>query len=86
MLLYRPTITTRGRRVVMAGSAPAYRAMLLDDVVMGETIKLTTTDDSLTKVRNKTCRNVPQTVFGTYTSKIGEPGGDLNYDESIGVY
>jgi hypothetical protein len=45
--------------------------MLLNDVVMGKTTKLTTTDESLTKPP------------GGHDSVIGEPGGDLNYDESI---
>ncbi|KAH9067953.1 ADP-ribosylation, partial [Lactarius vividus] len=55
------------------GSASSNRAMLLNDVVMGEGIKLTTTDESLTKPP------------AGYDSVIGEPGGDLNYDESIGA-
>jgi len=54
-----------------AGSASANKAMLLNDVVMGKTVKLTTTDESLTKPP------------GGHDSVIGEPGGDLNYDESI---
>jgi len=48
-----------------------YRAMLLNSVVMGRTIKLTTTDESLTKPPDG------------YDAVVGEPGGDLNYDESI---
>jgi len=46
-------------------------AMLLNDVVMGKGIKLERTDTSLTKP--------PQ----GYDSVIGEPGGDLNYDEAV---
>ncbi|KAH9177723.1 hypothetical protein EDB89DRAFT_1934123 [Lactarius sanguifluus] len=53
------------------GSASSNRAMLLNDVVMGKGIKLTATDESLTKPP------------AGYDSVIGEPGGDLNYDESI---
>jgi len=45
--------------------------MLLNDVVMGKGIKLERTDTSLTKP--------PQ----GYDSVIGEPGGDLNYDEAV---
>jgi len=45
--------------------------MLLNDVVMGKTIKLTTSNESLTKPP------------AGYDSVVGEPGGDLNYDESI---
>ncbi|KAN0124651.1 hypothetical protein V8E53_015719 [Lactarius tabidus] len=54
-----------------AGSASMNRAMLLNDVVMGKTVKLTTTDESLTEPP------------GGYDSVIGEPGGVLNYDEAI---
>jgi hypothetical protein len=45
-------------------------AMLLNDVVMGKTIKLTITDQSLTRVRTASefVENVPRTVFGTYTA------------------
>jgi len=45
--------------------------MLLNSVVMGKTVKLRTNDESLTQ---------PPSGFD---SVIGEPGGDLNYDESI---
>ncbi|KAI0300493.1 hypothetical protein B0F90DRAFT_1951105 [Multifurca ochricompacta] len=54
-----------------AGSASPNRAMLLNDVVMGKTIKLKTTNTSLTKPPPG------------YDAVIGEPGGDLNYDECI---
>ncbi|KAI9465774.1 hypothetical protein BJY52DRAFT_1143683 [Lactarius psammicola] len=57
-----------------AGSASLNKAMLLNDVVLGKTVKLTTNDESLTKPP------------GGNDSVIGEPGGDLNYDESIGAY
>jgi len=53
------------------GSASPNRAMLLNDVVMGEAIKLRTSDQSL-----------KQPPPG-YDAVIGEPGGDLNYDECI---
>ena len=66
--------------------------MLLNDVVMGKTVKLTTNTPSLTQVR---CTDSvdryfvlhpgsPQPPAG-YDAVIGEPGGDLNYDESIGT-
>jgi len=45
--------------------------MLLNDVVMGKTIKLVTNNESLT-----------QPPAG-YDAVIGEPGGDLKYDECI---
>ncbi|KAH9967415.1 hypothetical protein BC827DRAFT_1173986 [Russula dissimulans] len=52
-------------------TASPWKAMLLNDVVMGKAIKLTWTDTSLTEP--------PQ----GYDSVIGEPGGDLNYDEAV---
>lgn len=48
-----------------------YKCMLLNTVVMGRIIKLTTNDESLT-----------QPPPG-YDAVVGEPGGDLAYDESI---
>jgi len=53
------------------GSASPNRAMLLNDVVMGKVIKLTTNTPTLT-----------QPPAG-HDAVIGEPGGDLNYDECI---
>jgi len=53
------------------GNASPNRAMLLNDVVMGRTIKLMQDDESLT-----------QPPAG-YDAVIGEPGGNLNYDECI---
>jgi len=53
------------------GSTSPNRAMLLNDVVMGKTIKLTTNATSLTQ---------PPEGFDAV---IGEPGDDLNYDECI---
>jgi len=53
------------------GSASPNRAVLLNDVVMGKTIKLTTNTPNLTEPP------------AGYDAVIGEPGGDLNYDESI---
>ncbi|KAI0266411.1 hypothetical protein BC834DRAFT_874457 [Gloeopeniophorella convolvens] len=55
----------------VTGSASPNRAMLINDVVMGKTVKLTTTNTMLTQ---------PPTG---YDAVIGEPGGDLNYDECI---
>ncbi|PSR79830.1 hypothetical protein PHLCEN_2v6876 [Hermanssonia centrifuga] len=46
--------------------------MLLNDVVLGKTVKLKVSDPTLNQPPNG------------YNSVIGEPGGDLNYDESIG--
>jgi len=54
-----------------AGSASPNKAMLLNDVVMGRVTKLTRTDTTLT-----------QPPYG-FDAVIGEPGGDLNYDECV---
>jgi hypothetical protein len=67
--------------------------MLLNDVVLGKVIKLTTNSTNLTEVRcmdSVDCYFVlraepPQPPSG-YDAVVGEPGGDLNYDESIGRY
>ncbi|KAI0081354.1 ADP-ribosylation [Panus rudis PR-1116 ss-1] len=48
-----------------------FKAMLLNEVVIGRTVKLTESDTSLTKPPNG------------YDSVTGVPGGDLNYDECI---
>lgn len=63
--------------------------MLLNDVVMGKAIKLKTTDQSLTQVRRCIPRNISFRISKIqpppgYDAVIGEPGGDLNYDECIG--
>ncbi|KAH9992751.1 hypothetical protein BJV74DRAFT_834239 [Russula compacta] len=54
-----------------SGSASPYKAVLLNDVVMGRVIRLTRTDTSLMQP--------PQ----GFDAVIGEPGGDLNYDECV---
>jgi len=54
-----------------SGGASPNKAMLLNDVVMGKSIKLTQTNTTLT-----------EPPMG-YDAVIGEPGGDLNYDECI---
>ncbi|KAH9992440.1 ADP-ribosylation [Russula vinacea] len=53
------------------GSASPNKAMLVNDVVMGKVVKLTRTDTSL-----------GQPPHG-FDAVIGEPGGDLNYDECV---
>jgi len=53
------------------GSASPNKAMLLNDVVMGRVVKLTRTDTSL--------KQPPR----GFDAVIGEPGGDLNYDECV---
>jgi len=52
------------------GGSP-YKAVLLNDVVLGKSKKLTESDPTL---------NEPP---AGYDSVIGEPGGDLNYDQCI---
>ncbi|KAH9967395.1 hypothetical protein BC827DRAFT_588739 [Russula dissimulans] len=54
-----------------AGSASPNKAMLINDVVVGRAIKLTITDTSLTQAPSG------------FDAVIGEPGGDLNYDECV---
>jgi hypothetical protein len=63
--------------------------MLLNDVVMGKVIKLTRTDTSIIQVRclySVKCFLPPraQPPYG-FDTVIGEPGGDLNYDECVGT-
>lgn len=50
------------------GSASPNRAMLLNDVVMGKGIKLTTNNESLTQVRR--CLS-PSTAFRTSAATVG---------------
>ncbi|KAI0794920.1 hypothetical protein C8Q75DRAFT_748043 [Abortiporus biennis] len=58
--------------VAQSPTAPSsYEAILLNDVVVGKTKKLTVSDPSLIE---------PPAGFDSVT---GEPGGDLNYDECI---
>jgi len=70
--------------------------MLLSDVVMGMTVKLTWTDTSLRQVRWRCLTPVKKSLCLTfrtaglqppqgYDAVIGEPGGDLNYDECVGT-
>ncbi len=67
--------------------------MLLNDVVMGRTVKLTRTDTSLTQVRSWIVRRNPFALHSEpgpqpppgFDAVIGEPGGDLNYDECVGA-
>ncbi|KAH9932380.1 ADP-ribosylation [Fomitopsis serialis] len=56
--------------VKVLGGSP-HKAMLLNDVVLGKTKKLTTNNSGLTEP--------PQ----GYDSVVGEPGGVLNYDEAV---
>ena len=66
--------------------------MLLNDVVMGRVVKLTRTDTSLRQVRcHRSCEEIsfPYTESPElqpppgFDAVIGEPGGDLNYDECV---
>jgi hypothetical protein len=65
--------------------------MLVNDVVMGKVIKLTWTDTSLSQVRRLISVKcflfkppLAQPPYG-FDAVIGEPGGDLNYDECVGA-
>ena len=65
--------------------------MILSDVVMGKTKKLTVSDPSLTAVCcGPTLRLYSRDLTSVqppagYDSVVGEPGGDLNYDEAVGT-
>ncbi|KAI0056239.1 ADP-ribosylation [Artomyces pyxidatus] len=69
--LYTSATSSKANDYVSEQGQSPFRSMLLNNVVLGKTVKLTTSDTSLT-----------QPPRG-YDSVIGEPGGDLNYDESI---
>ncbi|CAL1710597.1 unnamed protein product [Somion occarium] len=69
--IYTSATSSKANDYVAQVSPSPYRAMLLNDVVLGKTKKLTTSDPNLTKPPNG------------YDSVVGEPGGDLNYDECI---
>jgi hypothetical protein len=65
--------------------------MLVNDVVMGKVVKLTRTDTSLRRVRCPSSLRcflskhpLAQPPHG-FDAVIGEPGGDLNYDECVGT-
>lgn len=73
------------------GNSP-YKAMLLNEVVMGKAIKLYTDQPSLTEVQILLCavNEYRHTDYGQpptdFDSVIGEPGTILNYDEAIGMH
>ncbi|EED84375.1 predicted protein [Postia placenta Mad-698-R] len=69
--IYTSATSSKANDYVAEGGGSSYRAMLLNDVVMGKTIKLTADNPNL--------KEPPQ----GYDSVVGEPGGSLNYDESI---
>ncbi|GBE87733.1 hypothetical protein SCP_1104100 [Sparassis crispa] len=69
--IYTSATSSKANDYVAEWGDSPYRAMLLSKVVMGKAIKLQMGDQRLTKP--------PQ----GYDSVVGEPGGDLNYDESI---
>lgn len=69
--IYTSATSSKANDYVHEHSVTPYRTMLLNEVIMGKAIKLTQEDQSLTEA--------PQ----GYDSVVGEPGGVLNYDESI---
>ncbi|TFY64614.1 hypothetical protein EVJ58_g2510 [Rhodofomes roseus] len=69
--IYTSATSSKAHAYVAEKGGSPYKAMLLNDVVLGKPIKLKKTDTSLTEPPED------------YDSVIGEPGGDLNYDEAI---
>ncbi|THH31281.1 hypothetical protein EUX98_g2930 [Antrodiella citrinella] len=69
--IYTSATSSKANDYVVSLSSAATRAILLNYVVMGKTIKMTSNQSDLKE---------PPTG---YDSVVGEPGGDLNYDESI---
>jgi len=65
------TATSSKANDYSTSTASPWKAMLLNDIVMGNPIELEYTDTSLTEPP------------GHYDSVVGEPGGDLNYDETV---
>jgi len=70
--IYTTATSSKAHDYYMGSPSPNW-ALLLNDVVMGKTVKLTKQNQSLTKPP------------GRYDSVVGEPTtrGDLNYDESV---
>lgn len=69
--IYTSATSSKANDYIFELGGSNYRTMLLNEVVMGKTIKLTTNHENLTEPPSG------------YDSVIGEPGNDLNYDESI---
>ncbi|KIP09426.1 hypothetical protein PHLGIDRAFT_48888, partial [Phlebiopsis gigantea 11061_1 CR5-6] len=74
--IYTSATSSKSNDYILQHShAPSpYRAILLTEVVMGRTIKLTVDHP-----------NMKEPPAG-YDAVVGEPGGILNYDESIGEF
>ncbi|EPS93927.1 hypothetical protein FOMPIDRAFT_1135248 [Fomitopsis schrenkii] len=70
--IYTSATSSKANDYVLEPGGSGFKAMLLNDVVLGRVIKMTTGDENLTQ---------PPTG---HDSVVGEPGGDLNYDEAIG--
>ncbi|GBE87736.1 hypothetical protein SCP_1104130 [Sparassis crispa] len=69
--IYTSGTSSKANNYVAETGGSSYKSVLLNEVIMGEGIKLHTGDETLTEPPPG------------YDSVIGEPGGDLNYDESI---
>ncbi|PSR86934.1 hypothetical protein PHLCEN_2v5282, partial [Hermanssonia centrifuga] len=69
--IYTSATSSKADAYVRQVQPSPYKAMLLNEVIMGNPIKLTTKDEDLTKPPDG------------YDSVVGEPGDELNYDESI---
>ncbi|KAI0715566.1 ADP-ribosylation [Fomitopsis betulina] len=69
--IYTSATSSKANDYVVEPGGSGYKAMLLNDVVLGCVVKMTTGDE-----------NLIQPPAG-YDSVVGQPGGDLNYDEAI---
>ena len=67
--------------------------MILSEVIMGTVAKMFVGDETLRRVSIEHVRVAPNYVLTMLILKppegcdsvVGEPGGDLNYDESVGT-
>jgi len=69
--IYTSATSSKANDYIKELGGSTCKAMILSQVVMGRTVKLTREDQTL--------RQPPS----GFDSVVGEPGGDLNYDESI---
>ncbi|TFY50765.1 hypothetical protein EVJ58_g10898 [Rhodofomes roseus] len=69
--IYTSATSSKANDYIQQQGRSPYKAMLLNDVVMGKVIKMTTDNPTLT---------APP---AGYDSVVGEPGRSLNYDEAI---
>ncbi|KZT66593.1 hypothetical protein DAEQUDRAFT_674722, partial [Daedalea quercina L-15889] len=72
--IYISATSSKSDDYVKESGGSQCKAMLLNDVVMGQPIKLSANNSALTEPP------------AGYDSVVGEPGGDLNYDEAVGEH